>query len=92
LRPSKAYAWLLLASVLILLALGDGFAKEKQKEDPPDLEMLEFLGTFETAAGKMIDPLQLKENPQASNLAVKPPPNRKTSQKPEQQKKGENDD
>jgi hypothetical protein len=90
-HPSSACAWFLIASVLLLLAWGKAFAKEKQKEDPLDLEMLEFLGTFETANGKMIDPLQFKEHPQLSNKTVKPAPNRKFSQKPEQQKKDVND-
>jgi hypothetical protein len=76
----------------VLLAWANVFAKEKKKEDPPDLEMLEFLGTFETADGKMIDPLQFKEHQQASKTTAKPTPNRNTSQKPEQQKKDENDD
>ena len=32
----------------------------KEKPETPDMEMLEFLGTFETAGGKEIDPLQLE--------------------------------
>ncbi len=29
----------------------------------PDMEMLEYLGTFETAGGKAVDPLDLQETP-----------------------------
>jgi hypothetical protein len=31
-----------------------------EEEEPVSLELLEFLGSFETASGKWIDPTQLK--------------------------------
>jgi hypothetical protein len=69
-----------------------GNALAKEKKDRPDMEMLEFLGTYETADGKMIDPMQFKEPPQSPEKMVKPAPDRTTSQKPEQKKKDGNDD
>jgi hypothetical protein len=48
-------AWL-----LIPLACAAG-AAEKGKAPPPDPELLEFLGTFETAGGKGIDPFLLEK-------------------------------
>lgn len=83
-------AGLLLAAALVLPAGGSAFAKEKK--DRPDMEMLEFLGTFETADGKMIDPLQLKEPPQAAKKRAKPAPDRTNPQKPQQKKKDRRDD
>jgi len=89
-RPNRACVGFLLAAALVLPAGGNAFTKEKK--DRPDMEMLEFLGTYETADCKMIDPLQLKESPQAPKKTVKPAPNRTISQKPEKNKKDENDD
>jgi hypothetical protein len=80
---------LLLAAALTLPAGVIAFAKEK--EVPPDMEMLELLGTFETANGKMIDPLQLKESPQATKTKAKLPSDRTTPKKPELKKKDGND-
>jgi len=66
------------------------FAKEK--EAPPDMEMLELLGTFETANGKMIDPLQFKEPVQDTETKAKPPSDKTAPKKPELKKKDGNDD
>ena len=84
-RTNRACAGLLLAAVLMLPAWGNAFAKEKK--DRPDMEMLEFLGTYETEDGKMIDPLQLKESPQATKTKAKPPSDNTTPKKPELKKK-----
>jgi hypothetical protein len=43
----------------LLLSVGCGIAVAKDSL-PPDLEMLEFLGTFETVGGKEVDPLLLE--------------------------------
>jgi hypothetical protein len=77
---------LLILAVLVLLP-SLGMARE---EPPPDMEMLEFLGSFETARGKPVDPLAFadanardnkKEQPAAAKKDVKR--GRKTD-KPEQ--------
>lgn len=34
---------------------------------PPDIEMLEYLGTFETSGGKAVDPMDLRDSPQSGN-------------------------
>jgi hypothetical protein len=48
--------WLLVVPVCAAGAAGKG-------APPPDPELLEFLGTFETAGGKGIDPLLLEKEP-----------------------------
>jgi hypothetical protein len=80
----------LLAAAMVLP--GGVYALTKEKKDPPEMEMLEFLGTYETADGKMIDPLQFKESPQAAKATAKPAPDRAISKKPEQKKKDGNYD
>lgn len=56
------------------------------------MEMLEFLGTYETAGGKMIDPLNLPEKPQKGKVTAKPAPERAVSKKPDQKKRDGNND
>lgn len=36
-------------------------APEKSNDAPPSLELLEFLGEWQTSKGELIDPLQLQE-------------------------------
>lgn len=36
-------------------------APEKNNDPPPSLELLEFLGEWQTSKGEPIDPLQLQE-------------------------------
>lgn len=36
-------------------------AVEKSNDGPPSLELLEFLGEWQTSQGELIDPLQLQE-------------------------------
>jgi hypothetical protein len=47
---------LIVAGLVLLPTLG--MARE---EPPPEMEMLEFLGSFETARGKPVDPLAFAE-------------------------------
>ncbi len=51
-------AWLLVPLVCAAAGAAD------KASPPPDPEMLEFLGTFETADGKGIDPFLLEKSPQ----------------------------
>jgi hypothetical protein len=50
---------LILGAVLLIAGGGSAFAENKTGEKSPGMEFLEFLGAFETADGKMIDPLNL---------------------------------
>jgi hypothetical protein len=45
---------------VLLLAVN---ALGKQSPAGPSMDMLEFLGTFETAGGKEIDPMKLEDEP-----------------------------
>lgn len=45
-------------SLLIMLLI---FTPNVFAAEPPDLELLEFLGSFETGDGEWIDPLELTE-------------------------------
>jgi len=80
----------MLAAALMLPAGVIAFAEERAA--PPDMEMLELLGTFETVNGKMIDPLQLKEPAQATETRAKPPQVKTSPKKPELKKKDGNDE
>jgi hypothetical protein len=48
------------AAVLLTAVLAAGSAAPTEAE-PPDAELLEFLGAFETADGKWLDPLVLDD-------------------------------
>ena len=84
-----------LANLLIiagmLLIPSHGMARDKTA---PDMEMLEFLGSFETAGGKPVDPLGFvdsaakenkKEQPDAANK------DKRHRQRPEKQEQKERD-
>lgn len=49
----------LLILCAILLVPSSGAARE---EPAPDMELLEFVGSFETVRGKTVDPLDLADN------------------------------
>ncbi len=55
---------LLLGAALLIAGGGSAHAKDNMREKAPGMEFLEFLGAFETAEGKMIDPASLPANPQ----------------------------
>ena len=48
------------ATMLLTAVLAAGTATPTEAQ-PPDAELLEFLGTFETADGKWLDPLVLDD-------------------------------
>lgn len=56
---------LLAAFLLIPLACAAGAAEKAPP--PPDPELLEFLGTFETAGGKGVDPFLLEKGHQKTS-------------------------
>jgi len=57
--------------ILLVLVLASGVAAAERKPVPPDPDMLEFLGTFETAGGKDVDPFHLNEDASAGLPAGK---------------------
>ncbi len=89
-RKNSRTAALAAGGLVLVLAAG---AAGREKAPPPDMEMLEFLGTFETARGKAIDPLLLNEAPKASPAREK---ERRSTKKPVKsdngKKKTERDD
>jgi hypothetical protein len=63
-------------------------------EPAPDMEMLEFLGSFETARGKPVDPLAFAETGAKDNKKEPPAASKKDtrrSRKPEKQEQKEHD-
>lgn len=46
----------------VMLALAIIFALPTQAEETPDMEMLEYLGNWETENGEYIDPTELTED------------------------------
>jgi hypothetical protein len=85
-NPAK----LLIIGILVLLP-SHGMTRE---EATPDMEMLEFLGSFETASGKPVDPLGFADFP-AKDSRKEPPAAAKKEKarriKPETQEKKERD-
>ncbi len=75
--------------LILLLAAG---AAGKEKPESPDMEMLEFLGTYETAGGNEIDPLLLNEAPKPGKGREKERQPAGKTTKPEKKKKTERDD
>jgi len=78
---------------VMLLFPSVGMARE---EPAPDMDMLEFLGVFETAAGKPVDPLVFS-NDSAQRIkkerADTSKKNKKRGSKPEtQEQKGQTDE
>lgn len=45
----------------LMMALAILIAVPGQAEETPNMEMLEYLGNWETANGEYIDPMELKE-------------------------------
>ncbi len=83
-------ALVLAAGGLVLLLAASVAGKEKS--DSPDMEMLEFLGTFETAGGSAIDPMLLKEAPKPVKVREKERESARKPAKPDNKKKTERDD
>jgi hypothetical protein len=80
---------LILVAIVLMPSLG--MARD---EPAPDMEMLEFLGGFETARGKPVDPLAfadatLKDSKKKQPAA--PKKDTKRSRKPDRQEQKEHD-
>jgi len=91
-RLSRTYAELLFGCALLLLAVANAPAKEKAKEEAPNMEMLEFLGTYETADGKIIDPLKFADQRGAYKSPDYQGEKKGTAKKPDRKKRDENDE
>lgn len=63
---------LIIAMVVLLPSIG--MARD---EAAPDMEMLEFLGGFETAGGKPLDPLALTDLPDTTKISELPDADKK---------------
>jgi hypothetical protein len=48
---------------IVSLVLATGAAGAEKAPPPPDPDMLEFLGAFETSGGKAVDPFLLENTP-----------------------------
>jgi len=79
-KPAKLFI-----IVCIVLIPSVGLARD---EPAPDMEMLEFLGGYETARGKPVDPLGFADYATKENNKVPPDvtqKDKKRSRKPEKQ-------
>ncbi len=85
-----------LLPLILVLSLATSAAGVEKAPAPPDQDMLEFLGTFETSGGKEIDPLLLEGMPgkpaPTGKTATRRPSVRKPFQKETPPKGRENDD
>ncbi len=88
-RNSPAAVLAAAGSLVLLLAMG---AAGKEKSAAPDLEMLEFLGTYETAGGGEIDPMLLNEAPKPGKTREKKRQPTEKPARPENKKNTERDD
>lgn len=88
-RKNSRAAALAAGGLVLLLAAG---AAGKEKADSPDMEMLEFLGTYETAGGKEVDPMLLNEAPKPDKARQNERQPLRKPAKPGKKKKTERDD
>ena len=71
-------------ALLVLMLAASGWAEEPSSATP-DLELLEFLGTFETQNGEWIDPLELLELPELDPEEVRNESNSDETKRPDRQ-------
>ena len=60
--------------------------------EAPGMDIIEYLGTYETARGKEIDPMLLENPPAEKPRSKVAMPKKKETKKKEPRKKEENDD
>lgn len=75
----------LLIAVVVTCAAAVAGAREAPPR--PDMDLLEYLGTFETAGGKAVDPMELREMPPPNKSLQRPAPDRKSREKKKTEKK-----
>ena len=56
-------------------------AVAKEAQPLPDADLLEYLGTFETAGGNMVDPMELKEQQPPKKSPQRAVPDKKAKEK-----------
>jgi hypothetical protein len=84
-------AAVLAAGGLVLLLAASAAGKEKAV-DAPEMEMLEFLGTYETAGGKEVDPMLQNEAPKPEKARQNERQPARKPAKPDKKKKTERND
>lgn len=77
-----------LTGVVVLTCLFCGFAHAGSGAASPSVEMLEFLGTYETSSGKEVDPLALSDVVARKKSPVKKVSKKTTTAKRKIKKKG----
>jgi hypothetical protein len=60
--------------------------------EKPDMDLLEYLGTYETARGKEIDPMLLEKSPVENPRSKAATPKKKETKRNEPRKKEDKDD
>ncbi len=88
-RNSLAAALAAAGGLVLFLAMG---AAGKEKADAPDMEMLDFLGTYATARGGEIDPMLLNEAQKPGTGREKKRQPAKKPVRPDKKKNTERDD
>lgn len=76
----------------LVLLLAAGAAGKEKAVDAPDMEMLEYLGTYETAGGNEIDPMLLNKAPKPGKARENERQPARKPAKPDKKKKTERDD
>ncbi len=81
---------LLICAVLACAAA----ASARDAQSRPDMELLEYLGTFETAGGKPLDPMELKDEKLPEKSRQPPAPakggaDKKQTKKPPRKEPGD---
>jgi len=67
---NRQVEWLVaLVLAMAPVATGWGQPDKAQQNGQPSLEVLEFLGFWETPGGELIDPLTLRRKPEAAKQA-----------------------
>jgi len=74
--------------VVIMAAFLTRSAGAKDVPQSPDLEFLEFLGTFEGEGEKKIDPLDLADFPGDEKATAQPPDKKPAQEKEKKEGKG----
>jgi len=69
--------------LLAWASAGAGAATANNKEQLPDLELLEFLGSFETADGEWVDPMEIDNILENENRMAASSTPKQTKNKPQ---------
>jgi hypothetical protein len=64
----------------------------REAVETPDMDLLEYLGTYETAKGREIDPMLLEKSPAENPRSKAAKPKKKETKRNEPRKKEDKDD